>query len=64
MFERHTFQVWMMRIAAFGAAFLDFVGTVFPVMSLGKATITHLVFVDDRPLVNGIGVFQHRAVGC
>ena len=40
-------QVWMMRIAAFGAAFLNFVGAVFPVMSLGKATITHLVFVDD-----------------
>ena len=54
----------MMRVAAFGAAFLDFVGAVFPVMSLGKAAITHLVFVDDRPLVIGIGVFQHRAVGC
>ena len=53
-----------MRIAAFGAAFLDFVGAVFPVMSLGKAAITHLVFVDDRPLVIGIGAFQHRAVGC
>ena len=57
-------QVRMMRIAAFGAAFLDFAGAVFPVMSLGKAAITHLVFVDDRPLVIGIGVFQHRAVGC
>ena len=54
----------MMRIAAFGAAFLDFAGAVFPVMSLGKATIAHFVFVDDRPLVIGVGVLQHRAVGC
>ena len=54
----------MMRIAAFGAAFLDFVGAVFPEMSLGKATIAHFVFIDDRPLVIGIGVFQHEAVGC
>ena len=57
-------QVRMMRITVFGAALLDFVGAVFPVMPLGKAAITHLVFVDDRPLVIGIGVFQHRAVGC
>ena len=63
MFERHTFQVWMMRIAAFGAAFLDFVGAIFPVMALDEATITNLVIVDDPPLVIGIGVFQHRAVG-
>ena len=54
----------MMRIAAFGAAFLDFVGAIFPIMSLGKVFITHLEFVDDLPLVIGIGVFQHRAVGC
>ena len=53
-----------MRIAAFGAAFLDFVGAVFPVMPLDKAAIAHLVFVDDRPLVIGIGAFQHREVGC
>ena len=49
-------QVRMMGIAAFGAAFLDFVGTVFPIMSLGKATVTHLEFVDDLSLVNGIGI--------
>ena len=53
----------MMRIAAFGAAFLDFVGAVFQVMAFHKATVTHLVFVDDLPLVTGVGVLQHRAVG-
>ena len=36
---------------------MDLVGVVFPVMSLGKVTITHLVFVDDLQLVIGIGVF-------
>ena len=54
----------MMRIAAFGAAFLDFVGAIFPVMALDEATIANLVVVDDPPLVIGIGVFQHGAVGC
>ena len=54
----------MMRIAAFGAAFLNFVGAIFPVMALDKATITNLVVVDDLPLVIGIGVFQYGAVGC
>ena len=39
----------MMRVAAFGAAFLDFVGAEFPVVALDKATITHPVFVDDLP---------------
>ena len=57
-------QNWMMRIAAFGAAFLGVVGAIFPVVALDKASIAHLVFVDDLPLVIGIGVFQHRAVGC
>ena len=46
----------MMRIAAFDAAFLDFVGAVFPVMAFDKATVAHLVFVDDLPLVIGVGV--------
>ena len=53
----------MMRVAAFGAAFLDFVGAVFPVMALDKATLAHLMLVDDLPLVIGVGVLQHRAVG-
>ena len=53
----------MMRVAAFGAAFLDFVWAVFPVIALNKATDAHLVFVDDLPLVTGVGVLQHRAVG-
>ena len=53
----------MMRISTFGAAFLDFVGAGFPVVALDKATVAHLVFVDDLPLVVGVGVFQHRAVG-
>ena len=53
----------MMRIAAFGAAFLDFVGAELPVVALDKATVAHLVFVDDLPLVIGVGVLQHRAVG-
>ena len=53
----------MMKVAAFGAAFLDFSGAVFPVMALDKAAVTHLVLVNDLPLVIGVGVFQHRAVG-
>ena len=50
-------QIWMMRIAAFSAACLDFIGAVFPVMALDKATVTNFVFVDDHPLVIGVGVF-------
>ena len=53
----------MMRVAAFGAVFLDFTGAVLPVMALDKAAVAHLVFVDDLPLVIGVGVLQHRAVG-
>ena len=50
----------MVRIATFGAAFLDFIGAISPVMALDKATITHSVFVDDLSLVIGGGVqFQH-----
>ena len=56
-------QIWMMRVAALGAALLDFVGAKFPVMALDKATVAHLVFVDDLPLVIGVGVLQHSAVG-
>ena len=56
-------QNWMMRIAAFGAAFLGVVGAIFPVVALDKARIAHLVFVDDLPLVIGVGVLQHSAVG-
>ena len=52
----------MMKVAAFGAAFLNFVGAVFPVMSLGEAAVAHPVFVDDLPLVIGIGVLQHSTV--
>ena len=46
----------MVRIATFGAAFLDFIGAISPVVALVKATITHFVFVDDLPLVIGGGV--------
>ena len=53
----------MMRIAAFGAAFLGVVGAIFPVVALDKARIAHLVFADDLPLVIGVGVLQHSAVG-
>ena len=53
----------MMRIAAFGAAFLDFIGAVFPVVALDEAAVAHLVFVDDLPLVIGIGVLQYSAIG-
>ena len=53
----------MMRISTFSATFLDFVGAVFPVMALDKATIAHPIFVDDLPLVMGVGVLQHSAVG-
>ena len=47
----------MMRVAAFSAAFLNFIGAVLPVMALDEATVAHLVFVDDLPLVIGVGVF-------
>ena len=47
----------MMRVSKFGAAFLDFVAAVFPVMALDKATVANFVFVDDHPLVIGVGVF-------
>ena len=53
----------MMGISTFGAAFLDFVGAVFPVVALDEAAVAHLMFVDDLPLVIGIGVLQHSAVG-
>ena len=53
----------MMGVAAFSAAFLDFIGTVPPVMALDKATVAHFVFVDDLPLVIGVGVLQQSAVG-
>ena len=56
-------QMWMMRVAAFGAALLGIVGAMFPVVALDKATVAHFVFVNDLPLVIGVGVFQHRAVG-
>ena len=46
----------MVRIATFGAAFLDFIGAVFPEMTFYKAAVAHLVFVDDLPLVIGVGV--------
>ena len=52
-----------MGISTSGAAFLDFVGAVFPVVALDEAAVAHLVFVDDLPLVVGIGVLQHSAVG-
>ena len=53
----------MMRIATLGAAFLRLVGAMFPVMALNKATVAHLVLVDSLPLVTGVGVLQHTAVG-
>ena len=53
----------MMGVAAYSAAFLNFIGAVLPVMALDEATVAHLVFVDDLPLVIGIGVLQHSAVG-
>ena len=56
MFEVYTLKVWMMGVAAFGAAFLNFIWAVLPVMALDKAAITHLVLVDDLPLVIGVGV--------
>ena len=52
----------MMRISAFGAALLDLVGAISPVMALDKAAVAHLVLVDNLPLVTGVGVLQHRAV--
>ena len=56
-------QIWVVRIAALSAAFSGIIGAVFPVVALNKATVAHLVFVDDLPLVIGIGVLQHSTVG-
>ena len=50
-------QNWMVRIAALGAAFLGVGGAISPVVALDKARIAHFVFVDDLPLVIGVGVF-------
>ena len=46
----------MMGVAAYSAAFLNFVGAVLPVIALDKAAVAHLVLVDSLPLVTGIGV--------
>ena len=56
-------QIWVVRIAALSAAFLGIIGAVFPVVALNKATVAHLVLVDDLPLVIGVGILQHQAVG-
>ena len=53
----------MVRIPTFGAAVLYSVEAHCPVMALVKATAAQLVFVDDLPLVLGVGVFQPNAVG-
>ena len=52
----------MVGVAAFSAAFLNFIGAVLPLMALDKAAVAHLVLVDNLPLVTGVGVLQHRAV--
>ena len=53
----------MMGVSTVWAVFLCFVWAAFPVVTLGKAAITHLMFIDDRPLVLGIGILQHGTVG-
>ena len=63
LFWRLAPQVWVVRDTTFVAAVLDSVEAIFPVMTLVKATIAHLVFVDDLPLVLGVGVFQPETVG-
>ena len=56
-------KVWMMGVSTVWAVFLCFVWTAFPMMTLVKATVTNFMFVDDLPLVLGIGIFQHGTAG-
>ena len=49
-------KVRMMGVSTVWAVFLCFVWAAFPVVTLKKAAITHLMFIDDRPLVLGIGI--------
>ena len=53
----------MMGVSAVWTIFLRFIWTAFPMMTLVKAAVTHFMFVDDLPLVLGIGHLQHGAVG-
>ena len=52
-----------MGVSTVWAVFLCFVWAAFPVVTLGKAAVTHFMFIDDRPLVLGIGILQHGTVG-
>ena len=54
--ERDASKVWMMGISTVWAVLLCFVWAPFPVVTLEKAAVTHLMFIDDRPLVLGIGI--------
>ena len=56
-------KVWMMRVSTVRAVFLCFVLAALPVVTLGKATVTNLMFINDLPLVLGIGILQHGTVG-
>ena len=53
----------MMGVSAVWTIFLRFIWTAFPMMTLVKAAVTHFMFVDDLPLVLGIGILQHGTVG-
>ena len=52
-----------MGVSTVWAVFLCFVWAAFPVVTLGKAAVTHFMFINDLPLVLGIGVLQHGTVG-
>ena len=52
-----------MRVFTVWTFFLCFIWAAFPVVTLRKAAVTHFMFIDDRPLVLGIGILQHGTVG-
>ena len=56
-------QIRMMRASTVWATFLGFGAAASPVVTLGEAAVTHFMFIDDRPLVLGIGTLQHGTVG-
>lgn len=55
-------QVWMMRASTVWATFLGFGSAASPVVTLGEAAVTNFMFIDDLPLVIGIGGLQHGTV--
>ena len=55
-------QIRMMRASTVWATFLGFGAAASPVVTLGETAVTHFMFIDDHPLVTGIGSLQSGTV--